>query len=198
MIRFLVALKWKCPWVWNRIEDLNGLLFRLRYRNIGRIAGEVLDKVDVASCRFSLLNGEDLGALEALLDRQGEENLTWFRPHAFGAKTLQKLFRNPSFLMMQVTAPDGSMVGYFFLRCFFIGRAFAGLLVDKPWQNQGIGTAIWAACADICHQTGMTMMATISTENKPSIMSCRKGTDFREIQELEDHYLAVECKRKGA
>lgn len=197
MIRFLVTFKRKFPWVWNRIEDLNGLLFRLRYRNMGRIAGSVLGQVDVASCRFSLLKQEDLSALEALLTRQGDEYLTWFHPHDFDTKTLDRLSRNPSFLMMQVTAPDGSMVGYFFLRCFFIGRAFAGLLVDKPWQNQGIGTAIWAVCADICHQAGLTMQATISTENKPSITSCRKGTDFREIQELEDHYLAVECKQKG-
>ena len=196
MIRFLVTFKRKFPWVWHQVEDLNGLLFRLRFRNMGRIAGNVLDKVDVASCRFSLLKREDLEALEALLSRQEEENLTWFHPHAFDAKTLKRLSRNPSFLMMQVTAPDGSMVGYFFLRCFFIGRAFAGLIVDKPWQNQGIGTAIWAACADICHQAGLTMQATISTENKPSISSCRKGTDFREIQELDGHYMAVECKQK--
>ena len=196
MIRFLVTFKRKFPWAWHLVEDLNGLLFRLRYRNMGRIAGSVLGQVDVASCRFSLLKREELSSLEALLSRQGEDNLTWFHPHAFDAKTLKRLFRNPAFLMMQVTAPDGSMVGYFFLRCFFIGRAFAGLLVDKPWQNQGVGTAIWAACADICHQAGLTMQATISTENKPSISSCRKGTDFREIQELEDHYLAVECKQK--
>jgi len=196
MIRFLVAFKRKCPWAWNQVEGMNGLLFRLRYRNLGRTAESVLGKVDVASCRFSLLKREDLGALEALLAHQGEDNLTWFAPHAFDAKTLERLFRNPAFLMMQVTAPDGSMVGYFFLRCFFIGRAFAGLLVDKPWQNRGIGTAIWAACAKICSLAGLRMQATISTENKPSMASCRKGTECRELQALEDHYLAVECKQK--
>ena len=196
MIRFLVAFKRKCPWIWNRIEDLNGLLFRLRYRNIGRIAGDVLGKVDVSSCRFSLLEKTEIPALEALLAGQPEGYLSWFAPHRFDRDTLERLFRNPAFLMMKVTAPDGSMTGYFFLRCFFIGRAFAGLMVDRGWQNRGIGTAIWAACADICHRMGLTMQATISTENKPSISSCRKGTDFREIQELDGHYLAVECKQK--
>ena len=197
MIRFLVAFKRKFPWVWNRVEDLNGLLFRLRYRNVGRTAESVLGRVDVASCRFSLLEKAEIPALEALLAGQPEGYFAWFAPHRFDRDTLERLFRNPSFLMMKVTAPDGSMVGYFFLRCFFIGRAFAGLMVDRDWQNRGIGTAIWAASADICGKAGLRMQATMSSENIASIASCRKGTDYRTLQALEDHYFAVECKRKA-
>ena len=196
MIRALVTFKHRFPRVWNLVEAANGGLFRLRFRRMKTLSASVLEKVDVAGCRFALLEKEDLGALEALLSRQDEENLTWFHPHAFDQKTLARLYRNHAFLMMKVTAPDGLMVGYFFLRCFFIGRAFAGLLVDKPWQNRGIGTAIWASCAEICSLAGLRMQATISTENKPSMASCRKGTECRELQALEDHYLAIECKQK--
>ena len=196
MIRALVTFKHRFPRVWNLVEAANGGLFRLRFRRMKTISASVLEKVDVAGCRFSLLEKEDLGDLEALLSRQDQENLTWFHPHAFDQKTLTRLYRNHAFLMMKVMAPDGSMVGYFFLRCFFIGRAFVGLLVDKPWQNQGIGTAIWASCAEICSLAGLRMQATISTDNKPSMASCRKGTECRELQPLEDHYLAVECKQK--
>ena len=197
MIRFLVAFKRKFPWLWNRIESLNGSLFRLRYRNMDRIAGKILGRVDVASCRFSLLEQTDLPVLEALLAGQPEGYLSWFAPHRFDRETLDRLFRNPAFLMMKVTDPEGSMAGYFFLRCFFIGRAFAGLMVDHGWQNRGLGTAIWAACADICGEVGLRMQATVSTENIASMASCRKGTDCRTVQALEDHYLAVECKRKA-
>ena len=197
MIRSLVAFKRRFPRAWNLVESANGGLFRLRYRRIEPLAAEILALVDVAGCRFSLLEDKDLPALESFLAGQDDESLTWFRPHAFDRKTLERLFRNPSFVMMKVTAPDGSMAGYFFLRGFFIGRAFAGLLVDVPWRNRGIGTAIWTVCADICAQCGLRMQATLSTDNKPSIVSCKKGTDFRELQALEDHYLAVECKQKA-
>ena len=196
MIGSLIRFKRNCPHCWHRIEMINGVLFRLRYRKKARIAETVLDATQAAGCRFSILKKEDLPKLEQFLSRQAEDNLTWFQPHAFDQETLEWLFRNPAFLMMKVTAPDGSMVGYFFLRGFFIGRAFAGLIVDKPWQNQGIGTAIWAACADICQYARLRMQATISTDNKPSMASCRKGTDIQEMQALENHYMAVECKRK--
>ena len=196
MIGSLIRFKRDYPHFWHLVEKINGALFRIRYRKIDRIAETVLDAAQAAGCRFSLLKKEDLPELEHFLSRQDEDNLKWFHPHMFDGETLKRLFRNPSFLMMQVTAPDGSMVGYFFLRGFFISRAFAGLIVDKPWQNQGIGTAIWAACAEICQYLGLRMQATISTENRPSMVSCRKGTDIQGMQALEDHYLAVECKQK--
>ena len=196
MIRSLVAFKRRFPRAWQLVERANGLLFKLRYRKIDRIAETVLETADAAGCRFTLLKKEALPELEQFLARQDKDYLTWFQPHAFDRTTLNRKFRNPAFLMMTVTAPDGSMVGYFFLRCFFIGRAFAGLLVDEPWQNQGIGTAIWAACAEICQYAHLRMQATISTDNKPSMASCRKGTDIQGMQALDNHYLAVECKQK--
>lgn len=198
MIRFLISLKRRFPQLWNLVEDANGFLFRLRYKDIGTLAASILNNKDTAGCCFSLMDASRLPDLARLLERQDEQYLTWFHPHDFDLDTLNRLFLNPAFLMMAVYEKKGGrLVGYFFLRCFFIGRAFAGLLVDPEWQNRGIGTTIWASCAEICSQARIRMQATLSTENKPSMASCRKGTNFRQVQALEDHYLAIECQQKG-
>lgn len=196
MIAALIALKRKAPWLWHRVEDVNGFLFSFRYRRLPQQAADVLAGVQVADYRFSLLGKEDLPALETFLKAQPKDYLTWFAPHSFESKELYRLWRNPAFLMMKVTGADGSMAGYFFLRGFFIGRAFAGLIVDKSQQNQGIGTAIWASCADICSRAGLTMQATISPDNQPSMVSCENGTEVQPIANLDDGYLAVRCSPK--
>lgn len=196
MIRRLVNLKHRFPGAWELVEQMNGGLFWLRYRNLKAPARNVLEKIDVAACRFSLMEKNDLPELQDMLSRQHEDQLKWFHPHGFDLQTLERKFKNPAFLMMKVTDPDGAVIGYFFLRCFFIGRAFAGLIVDAPWQNKGIGTAIWAACADICQKEGIRMQATIAKDNLPSIASCRKGTEAQPVANLEDGYLAVECRKK--
>lgn len=196
MIACLIALKRKFPGLWNRVEDVNGFLFHLRYRHFPQQAAKELGKEEVAGYRFSLLEAEDLPSLTSFLATQTQENLKWFAPHAFDAKTLRRLWRNPAFLMMKVTSPDGQMAGYFFLRGFFIGRAFTGLIVDRAHQNQGIGTAIWASCADICHAAGLKMQATIAPENQPSIKSCHRATEVRQIADLDDGYMAVQCSPK--
>lgn len=196
MIAALIALKRKCPGLWRGVEGANGFLFRLRYRRLPQEAACVLAGQKVSGYRFALLEKTALPELETFLNAQPAENLRWFNPHPFDAKTLRRLWRNPAFLMMKVTAPDGRMAGYFFLRGFFIGRAFAGLIVDRAYQNQGIGTAIWASCADICHAAGLKMQATIAPENQPSIKSCHRATEVRQIADLDDGYMAVQCSPK--
>lgn len=196
MIKTLISIKRRFPGLWRGVEGVNGLLFRLRYRRMLPVAEEVLRGKAAAGCSFAVVREEDLTTLESFIRRQPEESFTWFHPHSFDRATLERLFRNPSFLMMQVRTPEGETVGYFFLRGFFIGQAFAGLLVDKSWQNQGIGTAIWASCAEICSRTGLRMEATVSTDNKPSIASCRKGTEIDHVRPLENTYVTFECREK--
>ncbi len=196
MIAFFLVIKRKCPGLWNRMEDVNGLLFRIRYRRLPEKAAEILKRQEVSGYRFSLLEETDLPELEVFLNAQPDNNLKWFHPHPFDAKTLRRLWRNPAFLMMKVTVPDGRMAGYFFLRGFFIGRAFTGLIVDQAHQNQGIGTVIWVSCADICHAAGLKMQATIAPENQPSVKSCHRATEVRQIADLDDGYMAVQCSPK--
>ena len=196
MIKYLVSFKRRHPKLWSLVECINGGLFRLLYGKVEKVAGSVLEDYYAAGCTFSVVTAQDLPFLEHFLAGQDRDNLKWFNPHGFDEATLKRLFRNPSFLMMKATGPEECITGYFFLRCFFIGRAFAGLMVDPGWQNLGIGSRMWEAEAAICKRLHLRMRATISIDNKPSIASCRNGTDVKELERLEDGYMAVECKTK--
>ncbi len=194
MIRFLIGFKRSHPGLWEVVEKVNGFLFRLFFGNISKKADMILAGQGVAGCSFATVQKSDLDSLKHFLDKQPKDYLEWFDPHDFDLKTLERLFKNPAFLMMKVCSDSGEMVGYFFLRSFFVGRSFAGLLVDRDWQNRGIGSQIWHLQSQICKSCGLKMRATISTDNKPSIASCRKGTSMTELQKLENGYIAVECK----
>ena len=195
MIGFLVSIKHNHPAIWEFVERINGMLFRLLYGNVSAKAETVLEGHSVTGCGFALVKEEDLSSLESFLQAQTPETLKWFNPHAFDAKTLRRLYNNPSFLMMKVYNEDnGCIAGYFFLRCFFIGQAFAGLIVDPQYQNRGIGSRIWQLQSEICAECRLRMRATISSENKPSIASCQNGTAAIKLHQLDGGYLAMECK----
>jgi len=197
MIRFLVAFKRRHPRIWVFVEWLNGLFFRVLYGKTAKCTESVLASYSPAGCGFSTVQEGDLAELGSFLAGQDKSNLRWFNPHPFNSETLGRLYRNPSFVMMKVTGPSGEIVGYFFLRCFFIGRAFAGLIVDPEWQNKGIGSEIWKAESEICARAHLKMRATLSRDNKSSVVSCHNGTSVRKLQELGDGYLAIECKQKN-
>lgn len=195
MTGFLVSLKHNHPAIWTVVETINGILFRLFYGNISEKAESVLEGHSVAGCSFALVGEEDLVSLESFLHTQTLDTLKWFNPHAFDFKTLRRLYRNPSFLMMKVFEQEnGAIAGYFFLRCFFIGQAFTGILVDPRWQNLGIGSRIWKLQTEICASCRLRLRATISSENKSCIAACHKGTNVSDLQQIDGGYLAMECK----
>ena len=194
MIGSLVSFKRRFPGIWRVVEKVNGVLFRCRYGRIDTLVQTQLDGVAALDYRFALLEEADVPELERFLCGQDPDYVTWFHPHSFDRATLETLWKNPSFVMMKVTDPSGGeLIGYFFLRCFFIGRAFAGLIVDKTWQGRGIGASIWNVCALICSKAGLKMQATISSENKASLASCRKGAGVKEVRDLGNDYVVVEC-----
>lgn len=191
MVKQLIGFKRMFPSVWKLVEGVNGFLFRIRGKNMAAIAEGILRQKD--GYIYSLVKKEDIPALKEFLDRQDAQSLRWFHPHSFETEELTRLWRNHAFLMMKVSDQTGRLCGYFFLRCFFIGTAFAGLIVDAPYRNKGIGTNIWSFCARICHAAKLKMKATISKENKPSMGSCNKGTSVISIVPLEGEYIDIEC-----
>ena len=195
MVSGLISFKRRFPWLWRRVESVNGTLFRIFHRDVDKVVPEVLEDAAPEGLAFSLATVEDAPSLAGFLNSQPEDSFQYFRPHLFDEKSLARIIKGNSFIVMKVT--EGEIIrGYFFLRCFFSGRAFAGLLVDSELRNQGIGTAIWSACARICDRLGIRMFATIDEKNLPSLKSCDAGTEVVARERLSKEYIMVECEMR--
>ncbi|MCH5328455.1 MAG: hypothetical protein J1E02_05500 [Coprobacter sp.] len=196
MMTLLLFIKHRCPGIWRLVERANGHLFALRYPHVGQAVSEVLP----CSCdefEFSTVTADDIAPLSAFLNRQPAERLEYFAPHPFDAKTLTRLHRNRAFILMKIThRPDGTLAGYFFLRCFFVGKAFHGLIADSRFSGRGLGKAMWALSAQICRRAGLRMQATVSEHNPASLNSARKATEVTLIGKLSGGYLRIECKTR--
>ena len=198
MTSLLISIKHRCPRIWQAVELVNGWLFAWRCPGFGHAAAEVMAEYDCGEFGFAPVVAEDIPALSEFLNRQPAESREHFDPHGFDAETLTRLLRNPAFVMMKAVCRDGgSLVGYFFLRCFFIGRAFHGLIVDRSYTNCGLGTSMWAVSSQICYRCGLRMFATVSRHNAASLASARRGTQVTVTEELAGGYLLVECKPKN-
>lgn len=198
MVSGLISFKRRFPWIWRGVEGVNGMLFRLRYSGFSRVAIEVLKEYAPEGFSFSLATPDDASSLSRFLMEQPEDSFCYFRPHNFDEKTIHRLIKGSSFLVMKVTGEGGGDIrGYFFLRCFFTGRAFAGLIVDSESRNKGLGSVIWSACVAICQRTGLRMFATIDEKNLPSLKSCDNGTEIVARKKIYDDYLLLECKPKN-
>lgn len=195
----LIEIKHRCPRVWRAVERVNGWLFGLRCPHFEREVNEVLSRQTMSGFDFSAVTEEDLEALSEFLGRQPQERLVHFDPHGFDVGTLRRLHRNRAFAMMKITSQaDNSIAGYFFLRCFFVGRAFHGLLVDGRYGGRGLGTAMWSLSSQICRNSGLRMLATVAKSNEASLSSARRGTEVTVVEELEGGYLLIECKPRTA
>ena len=139
----------------------------------------------------------DIDALIELRKRQRDDYLKYFDPHRFDQPTLEKMVRNKAYVLMKVTPKNqNEVVGYFFLRCFFIGKAFHGLIVDERYINRGMGTLMWRISNEICTANHLKMYATVSKNNIPSLVSAGKSTDVIIKKDLPNDFLLIECKRK--
>ncbi len=192
MTALLLFIKHHLQWVWNIIEALNGALFRWRYPLWKKKATATLAQVtnNVSSVHWSLVTEEDLPALSTWLLQQSTSAQQYFRPHGFQLQDLQRLWNNPAFLLIKVcsSAPDSRIIGYHFLRCFCIGRAFHGLIVDPQSSGKGIGAQMWKIAYQIAQQQGITLFATISDNNLPSLRSAHKSVVLEVKKQLPRHY----------
>ena len=192
MIRLLLFIKHNMPFIWEFVEWLNGLLYRiLHYGKQQKTVPVVISEFTLPKFSFRMLQQSDLPALEALIARQEPGRLNYFRPHGYDSQSLLKAYRNPAFLMMG--AFDGpQMVGYFFLRFFWNRKCFVGRLIDEPYEGKGIGRVMNSIMYNIGWRMGFRVMSTISKNNSLVMRSHANNHSMVVLKELEEDYLFVE------
>lgn len=198
MTSIYIFIKHHFKSVWGLVESINGPLTGKRYPNIRKKSEEVLKHISFSPFVFSLITKEDLKHLIEFRQRQRQEYLTYFDPHSFDLKTLGNMLDNPAYVMMKVTQESDPevIIGYFFMRCFFIGKVFHGLIVDENFKNRGIGTEMWRVSNEICDSLRLRMYATVSLHNQASLNSAKKATDIRITENLANDFYLIECKTK--
>lgn len=196
MTGILVKIKHSFPSLWRMVEGVNGYLMRLRYPHLPETAASLATATSRTGFKWDIVTPSDADELSRFLNSISTERLQYFDPHPFDATTLRSMASSRSFVMLKVT--DGSrIVGYHFLRCFFIGKAFHGLIVDASVAGHGIGTAMWSLGAEISHAAGLRMFATISEDNLPSLTSCRNGCSTHITERFSNGYLLISCEPKS-
>lgn len=199
LVSSLIYAKHRLKFLWKTAESLNGGLFRLLYPSFALKAEPILQGASSESLIFSMMEPADIPAVVSMLRSQPEGHLALFAPHDFDEATFRRLLRNSGYLLMTVRSREKeSPLGYFFLRAFFTGKAFMGLMVGSEFNGRGIGSEMWKTGAEICRAMGLRMYATVSSHNTASLSSARKGTDVTVKDELTNDYLLIQCSLKEA
>ena len=116
MERFLIFIKHRLPFFWSFIEEVNGLLFLLFYKNkLKKTVEPVFRKYAQTPYTYRILNRSEADALYNLISNQTHADLEYFNPHGFDLIAIKRQFMNRSFLMMGAF-DDEQLIGYFFLR----------------------------------------------------------------------------------
>ena len=200
MTRLLIFIKHRLPFIWRGIDWLNSLLFRLLHGDrIEREAERCFREFTLQGYHFRALNANDLDQISNLLGRQTPGRLDYFKPHGFDRESLERVARNPSFLMFGVFS-DQRLVGYFFLRCFWNRKCFVGRLIDEPHERKGIGRVMNQILYNTAWRSKFRCLTTVSRNNALVMRSHANNPTFKVLKELPNDYLFVEFvqpKQKG-
>lgn len=188
-------LRDKCPWIWDYIEMLNSFLFSLRYGRKLKSLPEILGKYQ-NEYSIEYIEEKHLANLTRFFQEQPEEAFTFFRPHAFDKKSLRKLQKNKAFLSF-VVQKEERVIGYFFLRCYFMGKCFRGYMVDYRWRNKGVSKLTAKVMTDVAELLGIPSYGTIAPENMASMKSQGAVNDIKIIEQLKNGDYYVEYCRKN-
>lgn len=195
-------VKDKIPFVWNLIDLINSFLFSLRYgRRLESVCGNLnLKRESKKGVQVTVESMADISASEMVLffASQPEEAYRYFRPHGFDAESIKKLQRNKSFIAYVFRDVDNQkIVGYFFLRSFFMGKAYRGRMVDYSYQSKGLATLGNQLMNEIGFGIGLRIFESVSRKNVASYRSSIAASDTRVVKEMENDEILLEVVREN-
>lgn len=192
LLSIFKKIKNSCPWLWNAIESLNGLLIKLFY-------GRKLNKSIEDSLGYEYqhtyrkLNINDSEKLVKFIKEQPIGFDKFFKPHSFDNVTYRRVLSCGTYVLIGCFDED-RLVGYCFIRFFINKSAFRGKIVDKEYQGRGIAKQMGLIMSKVASNAGFKVYATISKDNVASLKSAKYGSSIEVIKELPDNYLYVEIK----
>lgn len=189
------VLRDRMPWLWDLVERLNAMLFRMRYgKRVRKVEADLCGERH-ARCGYKVVPIRDMktDSLVRFFARQPEEAFKFFKPHPFDAKTMRKLQRNRAFLAYAlIDNTSGLMAGYCFNRSFFHGKGFRGRMVDIDYRGRGLGTMMNRLLNEIGFGIGMRLFETVSKDNVASYRSALAASHVRVVEELPHNELFLE------
>ena len=180
----------KFGWLWQLLERLNAWLFSMRYGK--RLVSFSFREIPEG---YKLLPLRDVPTekMVAFFEHQPEEAFAYFRPHAFDARSIQRLQKNRAFLAYVLIDPlNEKIAGYCFNRCFFHGQGFRGRMVDIDYRGKGLGTAMNKLLNEVGFGIGLRLFETVSKDNVASYRSALSASDVKVVKEMPNNELYLE------
>ena len=180
----------KLGWLWQLVECLNAWLFSMRY---GRRLGSFFYSEIPEGYELVLFRNVPTEKMVAFFEHQPEDAFTYFRPHAFDAKSINRLQKNRAFLAyVLIDKSNEKIAGYCFNRCFFHGQGFRGRMVDVDYRGKGLGTAMNKLLNDVGFGIGLRLFETVSKDNLASYRSALSASDVKVVKEMSNNELYLE------
>ena len=183
-------LRDRFSWLWNFVEELNALLFYIRYGK--KLRSFAFRKIPPG---YDLVPIREVRT-EEIVDffaRQPDETFVYFGPHGFDAKTIRRLQKNKAFLAyVLIDMSNRQIAGYCFNRCFFHGQGFRGRMVDINYRGKGLGTAMNKILNEVGFGIGLRLFETVSTDNVASYRSALSASRVKVVEEMPNNVLYLE------
>ena len=201
-------LRDKMPWLWDLVDIINSVLFKLRFGGkLRAVEAEVLKRYEAESgMRIVPMSEVKTDDLVAFFAAQPEEAFTFFKPHGFDGKALKKLQKNKSFLAFVLiddnndsetsgtigTSGTSRIAVYCFVRSYFMGKGFRGRMVGMSHRGRGLGTLMNRLMNDVGFGIGLRLFETVNKRNVASYRSAMSASNVKVLEEMEDDELYLE------